>query len=67
MLRALCNLVVAAGPFFNVQSNDARLCRVLLLLSGVASASGASGGGGGTHEESVGGPNYATVMDARAL
>ena len=68
MLRALGNLVVAAGPFFNVQSNDARLCRVLLLLSGVASASGAGGyGGGGTDEESVGGPNYATVMDARAL
>ena len=65
MLRALCNLVVVAGPFFNVQSNDARLCRVLLLLSGVAS--GAGGGRGGTDEESVGGPNYATVMDARAL
>ena len=58
--------MVVAGPFFNVQSNDARLCRVLLLLSGVASASGASGRGG-TDEESVGGPNYATVMDARAL
>ena len=40
VLRARCNLVVvAAGPFFNVQSNDARLCRVLLLLSGAASAS----------------------------
>ena len=34
----------------------------------MASASGAGGyGGGGTDEESVGGPNYATVMDARLV
>ena len=31
-----------------------------------ASGGGGGGGGGGTDEESVGGPNYATVMDARA-